>query len=272
MYDEELVSLKQLTTAYQRQVKLGHISKSEYIRLKALELEIAQKTNVIKAEINAAQKEINVLMRLSSDTNLVVTDDGFIKDSNAFMMLSIPDLIKEAKANRPDYKIASLHEASALIQLEYEKAQRVPDVTFKVDYDRGGNFMYNFVGFGLSFDLPVFDRNKGNIKHAELEIEQSKLLSQQLELTLENEVAAVYKDLLNAITFSKSIEAGYADTLNKMLNSYTQNFKEKNISILEYLDFMDAYLTNKTIILEASKEVNEKTEALNYTIGKDLIN
>ena len=272
MYEEELVSLQQLTTAYKRQVELGHISNSEYVRLKALELEISQKTNDIKSEINEAQKELNVLMRLSANTNLVVTDDGFIKDSDAFELLLLPNLFTEAKANRPDYKIVTLHETAALMQLKYEKAQRVPDLTFKVDYDRGGNFMYNFVGFGLSFDLPVFDRNKGNIKHAELEIEQSKLLSQQLELTLENEVAAVYKDLLNAITFSKSIEADYADTLNKMLNSYTQNFKEKNISILEYLDFMDAYLTNKTIILEASKEVNEKTEALNYTVGKDLIN
>ncbi|TYB74030.1 TolC family protein [Bizionia myxarmorum] len=211
-------------------------------------------------------------MRLSANTNLVVTDDGFIKDSDAFMMLSIPGLTTEAKANRPDYKIASLHEASALIQLKYEKAQRVPDLTFKVNYDRGGNFMYNIIGFGLSFDLPVFDRNKGNIKHAEFELEQSKLLSQQLELTLENEIAVAYKDLQNAIAFSENIESNYESTLDKMLHSYTQNFKEKNISILEFLDFMEAYLTNKAIILEASKEVNEKTEVHNYTVGRDLIN
>ena len=272
MFDKELMSLKQLTNAYQRQVKLGNISNSEYIRLKALELEISQKTNAIRSEINEAQKELNVLMRLSANTNLVVTDNGFIKDSNDFTLLSVPVLIEEAKANRPDYKITTLHEIFAKKQLKYEKAQRVPDITFKVDYDRGGNFMYNFVGFGLSFDLPVFDRNKGNIKHAEFEIEQSKLLSQQLELTLENEVSVVYKDLKNAITFFEGIEEYYETTLDKMLISYTQNFKEKHISILEYLDFMEAYLTNKTIILEASKDVNEKAEELNYTIGKDIIN
>ncbi len=272
MYEEELLSVKQLTNAYLRQVELGHISKGEYVRLKALELEITQKTNAVKTEINQVQKELNVLMRLSANTDLVITDAGFIKDTDGFKLRSIPDLIVEAKENRPDYKIASLQETSSLIELEYEKAQRIPDVTFKVDYDRGGNFMYNFVGFGLSFDLPVFDRNKGNILHATSEIEQSELRSQELELTLENEVAAAYKDLINAIAFFESIDADYDVSLEIMLKNYTQNFKEKNISIVEYLDFMEAYLTNKIIILEASKDVNEKAEKLNYSIGKDLIN
>lgn len=272
IYESELTSVKQLTKAYKSQVELGHASNSEYVRLKALELEIAQKTNEISAEIHESQKELNILMRLPANTDLILTEDGYVKQPEGFIKLSISNLIAEAKDNRPDYKIAILHEDYALKQLKYEKAQRVPDVTFKVDYDRGGNFIYNFVGFGLSFDLPVFDRNKGTIKHAEFEIAQSKLLAQQLELTLENEIVSAYKNLTNAITFYQSIDASYESTLDRMLTNYSQNFKDRNISIIAYLDFMEAYLINKTIILDASKEINEQSEELNYVVGKDIIN
>ncbi|TYB74029.1 TolC family protein [Bizionia myxarmorum] len=56
MYEEELVSLKQLTTAYQRQVELGHISNSEYIRLKALELEMAKKRMLLNLKLTQFKK------------------------------------------------------------------------------------------------------------------------------------------------------------------------------------------------------------------------
>jgi cobalt-zinc-cadmium efflux system outer membrane protein len=40
--------------------------------------------------------------------------------------------------------------------------------------------------------------------------------------------------------------------------------------MLEYFDFMDAYLNNKKIILEARKEVNQKAEEFHYSLGKDI--
>ena len=132
--------------------------------------------------------------------------------------------------------------------------------------------MYNFFGFGLTMDIPFFDRNQGNIKSALIGIEQSQIHLEHKELSLENETVLAYQNLRNAIDFLAQIEDGYEDTLDTLLTSYTKNFTERNISLLEYLDFLEAYLENKIIILEAGKEVNEKTEELNYAIGTDVIN
>ncbi len=270
VYEKEITVLKNLTEAYQKQVTQGHVSKGEYIRLKALELEFSQTINDLTKAINEEQKELKILMRLPAQLQLALTEDDFLQDTKAAKSESLESVLSKATSARPDLKIAQLNQQYANRLLAYEKAQRTPDVTLKAGYDRGGNFMYNFVGFGLSIDLPLFDRNQGNIKSAKFEIEQAQLLYEEKNLSVQNEIAMAFENLDAAIRFYESIEPGYERTLNELLQQYTKNFVNRNISMLEYLDFLDAYLENKKIILEAGKEVNEKIEELNHAVGSDL--
>ena len=55
-----------------------------------------------------------------------------------------------------------------------------------------------------------------------------------------------------------------------MLNVYTKNLLNKNISMLEFIDFMDSYKTNKETLLSARKKVNTQFEELQYTVGSDI--
>ena len=87
----------------------------------------------------------------------------------------------------------------------------------------------------------------------------------------ENDIVLSYQNLSNAIHFLEEIEPGYEAALDELLTNYTKNFTDRTIGMLEYLDFLDAYLNNKEIILEAWKDVNEKSEELNYAVGMDLI-
>lgn len=200
-----------------------------------------------------------------------ITDEGYLKNTEQFRQLALNEVIEQAKTHRPDYKIAQLEETYFNNLYAYEKAQRVPNLTLSSAYDRGGNAMLNFVGFGVKIDLPFFNRNQGNIKYAQIGIEKSKILYEQKTLNIENEIVLSYQNLSNAITFLEEIEPDYETTLDGLLAGYTKNFTDRNLSLLEYLDFMDAYLGNKKIILEAGKDVNEKTEELNYSVGMDLI-
>ena len=272
IYEKQIVAVKQLTESYQRQVEKDNIAKGEYIRLKALELEIAKDLNDLNKEIYSVQKELKLLMHLPASVQLKITTDDYTKKADALKNLNLDDLFNQAKESRPDYKIAVLEELYFNKLYTYEKASRVPNITLKGGYDRGGNFMYNFVGFGIGIDLPVFNRNQGNIHSAQIGMEHSKLLFDYKEIGLENEIVLAYQHLKNAIQFISQIDSDYEETLDGLLNSYNKNFTSRNISLLEYLDFWEAYLENKIIILQASREVNEKIEELNYSIGIDVIN
>ncbi len=259
-----------LTNAYQNQLNKGNISKAEYIRLKAQELEINKEILELTRQSNKIQKVLKLLLRVNPAVVIEITGDGFVKDPKPYQSVFIEQIAEHAKENRPDYKLVLLEEDYSNKLLAYEKAQRVPDLKFGMNYDRNGSTMLDFVGVGVSFDLPFFNRNKGGIKKAQISIENAKVLKEQTVLSIENEIFLSYKSLQQAIDFLNKIDTDYEADLDLLLENYTKNFTSRNVSMLEYFDFMDAYLNNKRIILEARKEVNEKAEELNYSLGKDL--
>ncbi|WP_034259949.1 TolC family protein [Aequorivita capsosiphonis] len=272
VYDSQIDAIKTLTKAYEKQVNQGHIPKGEFIRLKALELQFSRNSKDIGKDINSAQKELKQLMRLPAEIQLMLTDEDYIIDTDQFKLLQLESMQTMAKATRSDLKIAELDQKHYEKLYAFERAQRVPDITFKIDYDRGGNILYNFVGFGFEIDLPIFNQNQGNIKAAKIGMEQSEFLYQEKTLAVENELIMAYKNLSDAIAFFESINPDYEATLDSLLENYTKNFGDRNISLLEYIDFLEAYMSNKKIILEAGKELHEKAEALNYVVGQDIIN
>lgn len=271
VYQNQIHALQQLVGSYQKQVAEGHIPKGEYIRLKALELEFTKESNDIQRELNTVQKELKLLMRLPASTQLILTDSGYHDHPGPNTIIPLPSLLQSAETTRPDLKLAALDQKEYDNLFAYERAKRIPDVTLKAGYDRGGSILYNFIGFGLEIDLPFFDRNQGNIKAAAFGREQSQLLFDQKSLSVENEIALAYQNLTEALTFYNSIDPDYETTLEQLLENYSKNFVDRNIGLLEYIDFLDAYLENKKIILEAGKEVHLKKEELNYAIGQDLI-
>lgn len=270
IYQNLIENIVKLTDAYKNQLESGNILKAEYIRLKAQELEISKEISSLLQKANEIQKELNLLLRTSAATTIEITDDDFLIDTQFYQSLLLEQILEKGKENRPEYRLALLHQEYFDKLLIYEKAQRVPDLTFGINYDRNGSTMLDFVGFGVSFDLPIFNRNKGGIKKAEIGIKQAEINKNQTILSIENEIVLSYQSLQQAIDFLNKIEPDYETSLDLLLDNYTKNFTSRNISMFEYFDFMDAYLNNKKIILEAQKNVNLKIEELNYSLGKDL--
>ena len=263
-------SIAVLTNAYQNQVNNGHISKAEYIRIKAQELEINKEILDLSRQSNEIQKELKLLLRVNPSVRIEITDDRFVKEPKLYRSVILEQIAERAKENRPDYKLALLEEDYSNKLLAYEKAQRVPDLNFGVNYDRNGSTMLDFVGVSVSFDLPLFNRNKGRIKKAQISIENAKVQKEQTALMIENEIFVAYQSLQQAIDFLHEIEESFEGDLDMLLENYTKNFTDRNVSMLAYFDFMDAYRNNKKIILEARKDVRQKAEELNYSLGKDL--
>lgn len=259
-----------LTNAYLNQLNNGNISKTEYIRLKAQELEINKEILELSQLSLNIQKDLKLLLRIQSAATIVITDEGFSKDTKLYTSLLSDQIIENATQNRTDFKLALLEEDYSNKLLAYEKAQRIPDLKFGVNYDRNGSTMLNFVGVGVSMDLPIFDRNQGKIKQAQIGIQNANIRKEQTILRIENEISLSYKSLQKSIEFLNKIEEGYEDDLDLLLKNHTKNFTSRNLSMLEYFDFIDAFMNNKKNILQAQKEVNQKVEELNYSLGKDL--
>lgn len=267
----QLQSINRLTASYERQMNQGNISKNQFVRLKAQELEIRQDLVNWKMRNNELQSQLKTWMHLPSGATLIVHDGDFDNRYADATIVPIEELLATAAANRPDLQVAELEVAYQLQRIRYEKAQRIPDLQLLGSYDRNGSTMLNFVGFGVALDLPVFNRNEGNIRSTELRQQQAQLQLQNAGRAIENELIKSYQNYLAALNFRKEIDDNYIQVLDEMLEAYTRNFQQQNISILEYIDFLEAYLENRKSILEAAKSLRFSIEAVNYAVGVDML-
>lgn len=270
LYNRQLSSMEVLINAYQRQVQQGNTGNAEYMRLKASELQFIKELNDLNKESNRLQKELKILMNLPSASYIKLTDDGYLPDTGTVSGLSIAALTDYALQNRPDMKAARLVNLYSSEKYKFEKALRTPDVTLQASYDRGGNIMHNFVGVGFAVDIPFFNRNQGNIKAAKAAVRQSELMAEEKAVTVQSEVLEAYSNLMVAKKLYEGIKDDYESDLDKLLDNYFRNFRQKNTSLIQYIDYLNAYLENKSIILNAKKEINAYYEELKYITGQEL--
>ncbi len=269
LYRSQISSITKLTASYKNQLTSGNISKAEYIRLKAKEVEFRKKLVSLQQEAEEYQTELKALLMLPAD-RYVFINDPLKQPSGNFSELDLNQWMAESAENRPDILLSKNQEKHALKNLEIQNALKTPDLTFSVGYDRGGNIMKDFIGVGVALDLPVFDRNKGNIQDARIEVDKSGYETRKNILKSQNEISSVYQNYIRTKKISAELDDDYESTLDSLLVSHEKNFRLRNISMLEYMDFLETFIDNKIIILDTKKELNEYFENLQYAVGKDL--
>lgn len=269
IYQKQIDNTSLLISGYKNQLTQGNISNSEYIRLKAAELQFKKELVDVAKELEESLKDLKNFINIGSNTSIYITEELKVP-TQLISELQIEDWIIHALENRPDILLNENLINQAKKQVDIEKAERTPNVTVAVDYDRGGNIMRDFIGFGLSFDLPIFDRNKGNIKEAKLGVQLAEIDAKNKKNEIANDIIEALRNYIQSKNLYDQIDPDYEDQLDTLLDAYVKNFKKKNVSMIEYLDFVEAYLDNKNILLETKKELNEQVENLQFAVGKDI--
>src|SRR5690606_31104749 len=192
-YAQQLTQIERLLNGYGRQVEEGNVGHGTYLRLQAFELEALQSFHEIKEANLVAQRELKVLLGLPPQQAIILSKEpSFLPAADAIKALHPATLIEIARENRPDLKAAELDVAYAEKLVAYERALRIPDVVVGVNYDRGGNIMRDFVGVGVSMELPFFHKNQGNIKIAQLAKSRSELLAQHKRREVDSDIVNIW--------------------------------------------------------------------------------
>ena len=210
--ENQLTSINLLLNAYKNQVEQGFLNKGEAIRLGALSLSIQNELNTIETEYDEIEHTVKLLLNIPLKSHLRIKEEVYNKEIES-LKFTVESLVAKAKENRPDYHLSNLAEKYAEQQLKVERAERIPDISLLGEYNRGDGIYRDFVGFGISFDLPVFNRNKGGIKMAIIEFEQAKINQKFVNNSIEKEVSLALNQLQRAQNFTSSIEENYEGSL-----------------------------------------------------------
>lgn len=257
---------EQMNTQYQRQVELKNVPKADFYRLQS-ELIALQKEQI---ELENQEIEfINKLRLLTQNIDLQVDEIDFSVFNTHSK--SIPLDVKQLAKNQNIALKKQENEINmAEKQLVLEKAQRVPDLAFQVNYDRGGNIMRDFVGVGVSMDLPIFNTNKGNIKAAEIVVSQQQITKNAIDFELNNTIDRIHNQinqLDKAIIQWKKMNN--QDQLT-MIENYKKHLQNKQITLLEFIDFIQAYRESQQAYFDLLENYQNTFEELNYIVGQDF--
>ncbi|WP_353126386.1 TolC family protein [Parapedobacter pyrenivorans] len=272
LYHQQLEQLRVLLAAYQRQVQQGYVSQSEYLRLQASEMALMKTIDDIREENIEAQQTLQSMLGSAKHQILVVSEPANLPTLEYIKSLSADGLVTRALENRPSLKTATLQAGYAEQQLAYERAQRIPDLTLSIGYDRGGNIMRDFIGLGVSVDIPVFNKNKGNIIAAQTSVERRRLLASHQENEVKAAVLQAWHALMLTAERLERFDTTYETDLDRMAESHHRSFASRHTSLLEYLDSLWAYLEGKDLLLETYESLLAQYETLQFTVGSSLIN
>lgn len=262
--------IKKLLKAQSSQLKLGNISRSEFLRIKALQISCNSDLNNVNAQINEKQSHLKSLMGISPARYIKIEEGTNSTDINKLQTLSIQKLLDHANKNNTQIKLASSSRDVAINQLTLERAKKTPDITFNLNYDRAGSTMFNFFGAGIAMDIPLFDRNKGNIKHATYEIQKNQIQLQETQLKVNNQIVESFQNLQYAIKLYDQIDKDYLAELKQVQAAVAENFIKRNLNLLEFLDLFNSFKESKQLYYQSLKDIQIKKNELNYLTGIEL--
>ncbi|WP_082893655.1 TolC family protein [Rufibacter ruber] len=268
---ERTQTVQQLVTALEEQYQKGNIPLKETTRLKALLFQLGNQQLSLLNEIEETQSELRLLTRTPATTVLVPTLEENTLNAATPTQLTFSKLLETAQENRYDLKAAQTVVQLQEANLKLQKTMAVPDITISANYDRQSNFIRNYTGVGFSLPLPLFNRNQGNIRMAQHQIDQSQHLLAQQQLTVETEVMQAFKKAQEAQQFYNSFDPNFRSDFDRLLDGVTSNFMRRNLSLIEFLDYYETYTESMTQLLELSINRLRALEEINFAVGTPVI-
>ena len=271
VYVKEIEEVNKLVKGMDLQLQVGNVSVKDNLRIKALLFSLQNELVAADAQLIPLQSEMKLLMN-NNETKFIAPNLAYkFGDLTTAAIPATDSLLQNALANRPDAKIAQTSVALQNHNLIYQKALAKADISVGTEFDQRSSYAPNYVGLAVSLPLNIFNRNQGNIAAAKFVVQQQQTIADLTYAKIKNDVTTAvtkftfYQGVNNRqqLDFSQQYDALFAN----MLKSYEQ----RQMSLLEFIDFMDAYKDNKLKLVEQHNGLVRAIEDLNYAVGNDII-
>lgn len=270
IYDTQRLQLNKLLTAMESQLNAGNIAQKDFIRIQALLIALDQDITDLKKQIEDNQNELKTLLQIKGNV-FVKPIESFQTYSKLSNLISTDILFDSAKLNNPYFQLQLIQTAFQEQNLNYQKSLRIPDLTLGPNFDRNSNYAQNYFGLGLSIPLPILNNNKGNIKSAEFNVKQQKAFTNNAETELKNNINNAYQKFLLTLNQNNSVQKEFYLKYQLMYQNVLQSYQEKQINLLEFLDFFNDYTESQIRFIQQQINLQLSKEELNYQTGLEIL-
>jgi cobalt-zinc-cadmium efflux system outer membrane protein len=267
-YSKQLALLGTIIDALQFQNEKGNIPLKEVLRLKAMYYQLNNERTDLVSELLDAEQNLATLLQVNRPFKPMPSQTEFARYN--MNSLDLQQLLTKAVANRPDLKMSESISKQADINYVLQKRTAYPDLHIGGVYDQAGSYINNYSGITFGFDLPVWNRNQGNVKYAKAISDQYKAELKNKNASVNNEVVATYQKLLQVEQEYKKVDTTFGNSFDGLNEGIISNFQKRNISMIEFTDFFEAYTSSVQQLNKLNEKRIQTYEELNYVIGEEL--
>src|ERR1700691_5045412 len=233
---DDLKGFQQTVDISEAQLKAGYIGEGDYLKIKLQLLQF--QTDVSSARLAKVQALVGLREFLGYNA---VTADFDVVGELEFQPLkgNLEDLQARALRERPDFRAAELGITAAQSQILLAKANAKVDVNGTYDFTHVSG--ENTASLFANFELPIFNRNQGEIARTNYALLQAKELEQSASDTVLSDVANAYEGVRSNDEIVDLYTSGYLKQAQDSRDISEYAYKRGAASLLDFLDAERSY-------------------------------
>ncbi len=259
---QDLQSFQQTVDTGEAQLKAGFIGEGDYLKIKLQLLQF--QTDVSSARL--AKVQALVSLRELLGYNAVPADYDVVGDL-AYQPLkgNLEDLQMRALRERPDFRAAELGITAARSQILLAKANAKVDVNGTGDFSHVGG--QSTASLFVNFQLPVFNRNQGEIARTGYALTQAQEQQQAASDTVLSDVANAYEAVRSNDEVVQLYTSGYLKQAQDSRDISQYAYKRGAASLLDFLDAERSYRSVQLAYRQALGSYMTALEQLKEAVG-----
>ena len=252
--------LASLLEAFRAQLKLGVIAPYEVTRLELEQKNWESDLTDLNAQISQDEATLRTLLSINGTTYIIPVNEVSTPKTAG----SLNDLVSQALTLRPDLRLADQQISYNQQNLTYQKALATPNLTLGADYQRVGAAFPHYLGVQALIDLPIRNKNQGNIQATRWGIDQAKEGRNAVGIQVEQEVVNAYQQYTQATQLQAKITPEYLQSIQDISKNATEDYTRRVIDLVSFIDKIRAYKDAQLMLIDSANRLYQAQQQLNY--------
>lgn len=264
--DKQLGYMNDLLKAYKVQSAKGNVSLKDEVRLQSIVIQLKNDKVGINKNLLEFEQNLKVLTGITENIEPEISADEAKQLLKEQPFGDSEDLKRKALENNADYLFILKMIDNSKLYAQWQKSLNVPDLNVGAEYDQASGTFNNEINLKVGIPIPLWKSNRGNVARAKFAISQNEKNAEFQKLNLETKVESAFQIWKTQFEQLSEIRTADLNNLDLVYEGMLKNFRNGNVSLIEFTDFMESYRQTALQIYDMKNELMESAIRLNQLV------
>lgn len=264
--NKQLGYMNDLLKAYKVQSAKGNVSLKDEVRLQSIVIQLNNDKVNINKNLLEFEQNLKVLTGITENIEPEISEEEAKLVLTAQPFGDDDELKRKALENNADYLFILKLIDNSKLYAQWQKSLNVPDLNVGAEYDQASGTFNNEINLKVGIPIPLWKSNKGNVEKANYAIKQNQKNAEFQKLNLETKVQSAFQIWKTQYDQLAEIKATDLSNLDLVYDGMLKNFRNGNISLIEFTDFMESYRQTALQIYDMKNGLMESAIQLNQLV------